>query len=118
MDSSEAAFKIAGSMAFQAAARKADPVLLEPIMSVEVSMPEDYLGDISGDLSSRRAKIGEMGERGILKTISAKVPLAEMFGYTTELRSMTQGRGTATMEFSHYEEVPQSVSKQIIENRS
>ncbi|OGZ60581.1 MAG: translation elongation factor G [Candidatus Spechtbacteria bacterium RIFCSPLOWO2_01_FULL_43_12] len=118
VDSSEAAFKIAGSMAFQAAARKADPVLLEPIMSVEVSMPEDYLGDISGDLSSRRAKIGEMGERGILKTISAKVPLAEMFGYTTELRSMTQGRGTATMEFSHYEEVPQSVSKQIIEMRS
>ncbi|MDP4010327.1 MAG: elongation factor G [Candidatus Spechtbacteria bacterium] len=118
VDSSEAAFKIAGSMAFQAAARKADPVILEPIMSVEVSMPEDYLGDISGDLSSRRAKIGEMGERGILKTISAKVPLAEMFGYTTELRSMTQGRGTATMEFSHYEEVPQSVSKQIIEMRS
>ncbi|MEX2145132.1 MAG: elongation factor G [Candidatus Spechtbacterales bacterium] len=118
VDSSEAAFKIAGSIAIQESAKKANPVLLEPIMSVEVSIPEDYLGDVSGDLSSRRGRIGEMGERGILKTVSAKVPLAEMFGYTTELRSMTQGRGTASMEFSHYEEVPQSVAKQIIEMRS
>src|SRR5690606_7244841 len=95
VDSSEAAFKIAGSMAFQDGAKQAKPVLSEPIMHVEVTVPEEFMGDVSGDLSSRRAQIEEMGERSNLKTVSATVPLANMFGYTTDLRSMTQGRGTA-----------------------
>jgi len=117
VDSSEAAFKIAGSIAFQDAAKQASPILLEPIMKVEVAAPEDYYGDVTGDLNSRRAQIEEMGERGMLKTVKAMVPLSEMFGYTTDLRSMTQGRGLSTMEFSHYQEVPNSIAEQIKESR-
>jgi elongation factor G len=118
VDSSEAAFKIAGSMAFQEAAKRAEPILLEPIMGIEVLTPEEFLGDVTGDLSSRRAHIEEMGERAALKTVKATVPLAGMFGYTTELRSMTQGRGSATLEFSHYSQVPQNIAQQIIERRT
>jgi len=117
VDSSEAAFKIAGSMAFQDGARKANPVLLEPIMHIEVTVPEDFMGDVSGNLNSRRAQIEEMGERGMLKTIAATVPLANMFGYMTDLRSMTQGRGTAVMEFSHYQDVPSNIAAQIMEGK-
>ena len=118
VDSSEEAFKIAGSMAFQEAVRRANVVLLEPIMKVEVLMPEDFLGDITGDLSARRAIIEEMGERVGMRTLAAKVPLANMFGYATHLRSMTQGRGYYTMEFSHYAEVPGNVAQGIIEGRA
>ncbi|OGZ61383.1 MAG: translation elongation factor G [Candidatus Spechtbacteria bacterium RIFCSPLOWO2_02_FULL_38_8] len=118
VDSSEAAFKIAGSIAFQEAARQAKPILLEPIMKIEVAAPENFYGDVTGDLNSRRAKIEQMGERGVLKTVTATVPLAEMFGYTTDLRSMTQGRGISTMEFNHYGEVPNSIAEQIKESRS
>jgi elongation factor G len=117
VDSSEAAFKIAGSMAVQAAARSADLVLLEPIMGVEVVVPEDFIGDVTGDLSARRATIEEMGERGNMKTVRATSPLANMFGYATHLRSMTQGRGSYTMEFSHYSEVPGNVAQEIIEGK-
>jgi len=117
VDSSEAAFKIAGSMAVQAAARSADLVLLEPIMGVEVVVPEDFIGDVTGDLSARRATIEEMGERGNMKTVRATSPLANMFGYATHLRSMTQGRGSYTMEFSHYAEVPGNVAQEIIEGK-
>ncbi|KKT88458.1 MAG: Elongation factor G, partial [Parcubacteria group bacterium GW2011_GWB1_45_10] len=113
VDSSEAAFKIAGSMAFQSGAKKADPVLLEPIMKVEVIVPEKFLGDVTGDLSSKRARIERMGERVNLRVIDSMVPLAEMFGYATKLRSMTEGRGTFTMEFDHYEEVPRNIAEQI-----
>ncbi len=118
VDSSESAFKIAASAAFQEAAKNASPVLLEPVMKVEVITPEDNLGDVSGDLNSRRARIEEMGERANMKSINAIVPLAEMFGYSTQLRSMTQGRASATMEFSHYEEVPSNVAQQIIEAKA
>jgi elongation factor G len=114
VDSSEAAFKIAGSIAFQGAVKKANLVLLEPIMKIEVVVPERFLGDVTGDLSSKRARIEEMGERVSLKIVDAMVPLAEMFGYATKLRSMTEGRGTFTMEFDHYEEVPKNVAEQII----
>ena len=114
VDSSEMAFKIAGSMAFQDAAKKANLVLLEPIMKVEVIVPDKFLGDVSGDLSSKRARIEQMGERGNLKVIDAMVPLSEMFGYATKIRSMTEGRGVFTMEFDHYEEVPKFVAEQII----
>jgi elongation factor G len=117
VDSSEAAFKIAGSMAFQEAARKADPVVLEPIMKVEVVVPEKYLGDVVGDLNSRRAQISEMKDRSNTKVIDAQVPLAEMFGYATQLRSITQGRGSYSMEFKQYSDVPSNVVKEIIENR-
>ena len=117
VDSSEFAFKIAGSMAFQEAARAAKPVLLEPIMKVQVTAPADFLGDVTGDLSSRRAKISAMGERGTVRVIDATVPLGEMFGYVTNLRSFTQGRGNFNMEFSHYEEVPNNVALGIIEGR-
>ncbi|MDP1689142.1 MAG: elongation factor G [bacterium] len=117
VDSSEIAFKLAGSMALRAAANLAKPVILEPIMKIQVIIPPDYLGDITGDLSSKRGKIEEMSERGIIKVVDAKVPLSEMFGYATKLRSMTQGRGSFTMEFSHYDEVPQSVSALIIEGK-
>jgi len=117
VDSSEAAFKIAGSMAFQEGAKKAKPVLLEPIMHIEVTVPEDFMGDVSGNLNSRRAQIEEMGERGMLKTIAATVPLSNMFGYMTDLRSMTQGRGTAVMEFSHYQDVPSNIATQIMEGK-
>ncbi|MFY9457781.1 MAG: elongation factor G [Candidatus Spechtbacterales bacterium] len=117
VDSSEAAFKIAGSIAVQAAAKLANLVLLEPIMKVEAVVPEGFIGDITGDLSSRRATIEEMGERGNMKTVKAMSPLANMFGYSTQLRSMTQGRGSYTMEFGHYAEVPQNVAQEIIEGR-
>ena len=117
VDSSESAFKIAGSIAFQEAVKNAKPVLLEPMMKMEVTIPEEYLGDITGDLSSRRGQIEELGERANLKTVRAIVPLSGLFGYTTELRSMTQGRGTAIMEFSHYAEVPQSIAQEIMEVR-
>ncbi|MGD0992398.1 MAG: elongation factor G [Gemmatimonadales bacterium] len=114
VDSSEIAFKIAGSMAFKEAARAAKPVLLEPIMDVEVVVPADYLGDVMGDLSSRRGKIGGMTQRGGAHVIGASVPLAEMFGYSTTLRSMSQGRAVYSMQFSHYEEVPKSKAEEII----
>lgn len=115
VDSSEMAFKIAGSIAFKDAARKADPVLLEPIMDVEVVTPEEYMGDVMGDLSSRRGRIEGMSQRSDAQVIKAMVPLSEMFGYATVLRSMTQGRAIYTMQFSHYDETPKSVSEQIIE---
>jgi elongation factor G len=114
VDSSEMAFKIAGSMAMKEAVMKASPVLLEPMMKVEVEVPENYLGDVMGDLNSRRGQIEGMGsEQGIAK-VTAKVPLAEMFGYATDIRSKTQGRGIFSMEFSRYEEVPRNVAEAII----
>ncbi|WP_337885169.1 elongation factor G [Fischerella thermalis] len=114
VDSSEMAFKIAGSMAMREAAMKASPVLLEPMMKVEVEVPENFLGDVMGDLNSRRGQIEGMGsEQGIAK-VTAKVPLAEMFGYATDIRSKTQGRGIFSMEFSHYDEVPRNVAEAII----
>jgi elongation factor G len=114
VDSSEMAFKIAGSMAFKEAVRRADPVLLEPIMDVEVVTPMDYMGDVIGDLSSRRGKIGGMTQRGEAQVIGASVPLSEMFGYSTQLRSLTQGRAVYSMQFSRYEEVPKSKAEEII----
>jgi elongation factor G len=114
VDSSEAAFKIAGSMAFKEAARSARPILLEPIMEVEVVTPAEFLGDVMGDLSSRRGKIGGMVQRGDAQVVAADVPLAEMFGYSTTMRSMTQGRAVYTMQFDHYEEVPKAVAEQIV----
>jgi elongation factor G len=114
VDSSEMAFKIAGSMALKEAARKASPVLLEPMMSVEVVVPEQYMGDVLGDLSARRGKIGGMIQRGEAQVIASTVPLAEMFGYSTKLRSMTQGRAVYSMEFSHYEDVPKSKAEEVI----
>jgi elongation factor G len=114
VDSSEMAFKIAGSMAFKEAARRAKPVLLEPQMKVEVVVPEQYMGDVLGDLSARRGKIGGMMQRGEAQVIASTVPLSEMFGYSTRLRSMTQGRAVYSMEFSHYEEVPKSKAEEII----
>ena len=114
VDSSEIAFKIAGSMAFKAAMRKANPVLLEPIMSVEVVVPEEFMGDVIGDISSRRGKVLGMDTRPAAQAIDARVPLAEMFGYATDLRSMTQGRATYTMQFAHYEPVPAAVAEGII----
>jgi len=117
VDSSEFAFKIAASMALQEAAKLAKLVLLEPIMKVQVIAPSDFLGDVTGDLSSRRGKISAMGERGNLRIVDSTVPLAEMFGYVTNLRSFTQGRGSFNMEFSHYDEVPNNVALTIIEGR-
>jgi len=118
VDSSEIAFKIAASQAFQEAAKKANPVLLEPIMRVEVVTPEEFMGDITGNLSSKRGQIESMDDRGEgMKVVNAKVPLSEMFGYTTTLRSMTEGRATASMEFDHYAVVPQNVAREIIEKR-
>ena len=118
VDSNEMAFKIAGSMAFQAAAKLADPIILEPIMKVEVVVAEEFMGDVIGDLNSKRGRIEKMEDRSGAKVIDAQVPLAEMFGYTTQLRSMTQGRGSNTMEFDHYEEVPRNVAEEIIGKRS
>ena len=115
VDSSEAAFKIAGSMALKTAAQKAEPVLLEPYMKVEVTVPEEYMGDVLGDLNSRRGRIEGMEARANAQVIRAQVPLAEMFGYATDLRSRTQGRGVYSMQFDHYEEVPPNVAKPIIE---
>jgi elongation factor G len=114
VDSSEMAFKIAGSMAFKEAAKRAGPVLLEPMMNVEVVVPDAYMGDVLGDLSSRRGKIGGMTQRGEAQVIAATVPLAEMFGYSTKLRSMSQGRAVYSMEFAHYEEVPKSKAEEIV----
>jgi elongation factor G len=114
VDSSEMAFKIAGSMVFKEAARKAKPVLLEPIMSVEVVTPEDYMGDVIGDLNSRRGRVGGMDQRGNSQVIRAHVPLSEMFGYATDLRSRTQGRATYTMQFDSYQQMPNSVQEEII----
>jgi len=114
VDSSEAAFKIAGSMAFQAACRRAGLVLLEPIMKVEDVTPEKYMGDVIGDLNSKRAVIKEMRDRGSMKIIDAEVSLAEMFGYATQLRSMSQGRASYSMEFSHYQPVPKNVVDTLI----
>ena len=117
VDSSEIAYKIAASQAFQEAAKRARPVILEPIMKVEAIMPEQFMGDITGSLSSKRGQIEGMDERGMLRVIHAKVPLSEMFGYTTDIRSMTQGRGSIMMEFDHYEVVPPNVEKTIVESR-
>ena len=118
VDSSEMAFKIAGSMAVQEAARRADPVLLEPVMAVEVVTPEDFLGEVIGDLSRRRGKVQGQEPRGNAVAIQAFVPLGEMFGYSTDLRSSTQGRATYTMQFERYEEVPASIAEQLVEHRS
>lgn len=117
VDSSEMAFKIAGSMAFKDACRDANPVLLEPMMKVEVEIPEEYMGDVIGDLNRRRGQINSMDDRMGLKIVNAFVPLAEMFGYSTDLRSATQGRGTYSMEFDHYGEVPSNIAKEIVEKR-
>ena len=114
VDSSEIAFKIAGSMAFKEAVRRAKPVLLEPIMAVEVVTPEDYMGDVIGDLSSRRGKVEGMEQRGTSHVVTAQVPLAEMFGYATDLRSRTQGRATYTMQFDSYQAVSQVIAEEII----
>ncbi len=118
VDSSEMAFKLAGSMGFREGAKEANPVILEPMMKVEVEVPEEYMGDVIGDISKRRGQVNGMDERAGNKIVDAYVPLAEMFGYSTDLRSMTQGRATYSMEFDHYEEVPQNVAKEIIEKRN
>jgi len=117
VDSSEIAYKIAASQAFQEAAKRAKPVILEPIMKLEVVMPDKFMGDVTGSISSKRGQIEGMEERGMLKVVRATVPLSEMFGFTTQLRSMTEGRGSANMEFSHYAIVPPNVEKTIVESR-
>ena len=117
VDSSEIAFKIAGSMAFQGATKKAKPVILEPIMKLEVVIPEEFFGDVIGDLNARRGRIEETKDRLNSKVIEAKVPLSGMFGYATNIRSMTEGRGIFTMEFDHYDEVPQNIAQEIIEGK-
>jgi elongation factor G len=114
VDSSEMAFKIAGSMVFKDAARKAVPVLLEPIMSVEAVTPEEYMGDVMGDLSSRRGRIEGLEARGNSQVIRAQIPLSEMFGYSTDLRSRTQGRATYTMQFHSYQQVPTTIADEIV----
>ncbi len=118
VDSNEAAFKMAGSMGFQEAARKAKPVILEPVMKVEAVTPEDFMGTVVGDLNAKRGQIQEMGDRGNIKFVRALVPLAEMFGYSTSLRSMTQGRASYSMEFAEYQEVPRNIAEEIIKKRS
>jgi elongation factor G len=115
VDSDEISFKVAGSIAFKEGAKKAKPVLLEPIMEVEVVTPEEYLGDVMGDLNSRRGKIEGFSARKDAQVIKARVPLAEMFGYATILRSMTQGRAIYTMQFAVYQEVPKSIADEIAE---
>jgi elongation factor G len=117
VDSSEMAFKIAGSMAFKEGCKKANPVILEPIFKIEITVPEDYMGDVIGDLNSRRGRIEGMDPRGNVQVIRGFVPLSEMFGYATDLRSKTQGRGVYSYQFSHYEEVPKSVAEKIIEGK-
>ena len=114
VDSNETAFRVAASYALRAAKSKCNPVLLEPMMKVEVVIPEEYMGDIMGDITSRRGRVDGMTARGNAQVVNAFVPLAEMFGYATALRSNTQGRGTYTMFFDHYEEVPKSISEEII----
>ena len=118
VDSSEMAFKIAGSMALKEGLKKAKPVLLEPIMKVDVVTPEDYMGDVMGDLNSRRGKIEGMEAQNGSQVITANVPLAEMFGYATALRSRTQGRGTFSMQISHFEEVPKNIQEDIVGDRN
>ena len=113
VDSSEMAFKIAGSMGFKEGARKAQPVLLEPYMKVEVTIPEEYMGDIIGDLNSRRGRIEGMEAVSGSQVVRAQVPLSSMFGYATDMRSKTQGRGNYSMEFDHYEEVPKSIAEEV-----
>ena len=115
VDSSERAFKIAGSMAVKEAMKRAKPQLLEPVMLVEVTTPEEYLGDVMGNLNSRRGRVEGMEPVGNAQVIRSIVPLAEMFGYATDIRSMSQGRATFHMEFDHYEEVPQSIASEIID---
>ena len=117
-DSSEIAFKIAGSLALKEAAKRAKPVLLEPIMAVEVVTPEEYMGDVIGDLNRRRGRVHGMEPRGNAQVVRAHVPLSEMFGYATDVRSMTQGRATYTMQFDRYEEVPNNIAEEIIEHRT
>jgi elongation factor G len=114
VDSSEMAFKIAGSMAFKDGAAKSAPVLLEPVMKVEIVVPEEYLGDVMGNVNSRRGRIEGNESRSGGQVIRAVVPLSEMFGYATDLRSRTQGRGMFTMQFSHYSEVPKSIAEKIV----
>jgi elongation factor G len=114
VDSSELAFKIAGSMAFKEGARKAAPVLLEPMMAVEVTTPEDFMGDVIGDLNSRRGQVQAMDERSGARVVKALVPLSEMFGYVGDLRSRTQGRASYSMQFDSYAQVPQNVATEII----
>ena len=118
VDSNEMAFKLAASMGFKEACRKANPAILEPLMKVEVEVPEEYMGDVIGDLNRRRGQVNSMGDRSGNKIVDAYVPLAEMFGYSTDLRSATQGRATYSMEFHHYEEVPRNVSEEIIKKRN
>jgi len=118
VDSSELAFKLAASMAFKEGARKAGIALLEPIMKVECEMPEEYMGDVIGDLNRRRGQIQSMDERNGIKVVAAMVPLSEMFGYSTDIRSMTQGRGSYSMEFDHYEEAPRNVTEEIVKKRN
>jgi elongation factor G len=113
VDSSEMAFKIAGSMALQEGVRKAKPVILEPVMKVEVVTPEEFMGDVMGDINAKRGRIQNMEDRSLAKVIDAFVPLSEMFGYATSLRSMTQGRASYTMEFDHFEEVPGNIAEEI-----
>lgn len=117
VDSSEAAFKIAASMGFQEGVKNSKPILLEPIMKIQVIAPTEFLGDITGDMSSKRGRIEAMNDRFNTKVIDAQVPLSEMFGYATTLRSITQGRASFTMEFDHYDEVPANVALAIIEGR-
>jgi elongation factor G len=114
VDSSEMAFKTAGSMAFQAAMERATPVLMEPLMRLEISTPEEFYGDVLGDISARRGQITEMEQRGVLKVLRALVPLAETFGYATDLRSLTTGRASYSMEFERYEEIPRGATEKIM----
>ena len=114
VDSSELAFKIAGSMAFQDATKKAQPALLEPVMAVEVVTPEEYMGEVIGDVTARRGRVQHMEARGNAQVISCRVPLAEMFGYATDLRSVTQGRATYSMQFDAYEQAPKNVSEEVV----
>jgi elongation factor G len=117
VDSNEMAFKVAASIGFKEGARKAGPILLEPIFELEVTCPEDYLGDVIGNLNQRRGHISEINDRFGVKVVSAKVPLAEMFGYATDLRNMTSGRANFSMQFSHYEPVPKAVEEKIVGER-
>ncbi len=117
VDSSEMAFKIAGSMAFKAGAAKAEPIILEPVMKVEVTVPEEYMGDVISDINSRRGRIEGLEIRSGAQVVRGFVPLAEMFGYATDLRSNTQGRGVHSMQFDHYEEVPKNIAEGIIAKR-
>jgi elongation factor G len=118
VDSSEVAFKMAGSMAFVEAAKKSKPVLMEPVMELEITTPEEFMGDVIGDLNSRRGQVEEMIDRHGAKVIRGKAPLAEMFGYATDLRSISQGRASYSMQFSEYAEVPNNVKEKIVGERS